>query len=116
PKQMEGLRPTAAVWTGRDVVVGFAGAQGNSGKLGVVAYDPAVNRWQIITPALPRAHPVLGLAMTVTSNRLILWSLWSRGKWVSKTSLAIYSGIDVLALDSAGHWTHVTGPFPPNSV
>jgi hypothetical protein len=50
--------------------------------------------------------------MVATSNRLIVWSLWSRAKRLSKTSWAVYSGIDVLALDSAGRWTDVTGRWP----
>lgn len=116
PTQMEGLTPTAAAWTGRDVVVGFTSRTGISGKLGVAAYDPASNRWQVITPALPRGHPVLSLAMAATSNRLILWSLWSYSKRLSKRSWETYSGVDVLALDSTGHWTNVTGRWPQHWV
>lgn len=118
PRQMAGLTPTAAVWTGRDVVVGFVGVLGtnpNNSKLGVAAYDPAANRWQIITPTLPRRHPPVLLAMVVTSNRLILWSPWDRehlykiGTELAETDAI---GADVLALGHDGIWRDVTGNWP----
>lgn len=109
PRQMEGLTPTAAVWTGRDIVVGFVGTQGTSGKLGVAAYDPAANRWQVSTPALPLRHPCRYIAMVTTSNRLILWSFWDRTVKHGKHDLQIFSGVDVLTLDQAGHWITLNG-------
>ncbi len=115
PRQMEGLAPVAAVWTGRDVVVGFVRALGTSGKLGVAAYDPATNHWRVITPTLPPHHSCQYIAMVATSNRLILWSLWDRVQRY-KHGAAGYSGVDVLALGQDGTWRDVTGRWPQSQT
>jgi hypothetical protein len=105
PNAMSGLELMAAVWTGRDVIL--AGVNTNLGRLGVAAYDPATGRWQMITPVLPAGHPARAVAMTATTSRLILWSLWDR---VHGSGLS--SGIDVLAAGSDGAWRDVTGGWP----
>jgi hypothetical protein len=118
PKQMAGLTLTTAVWTGRYIVVGFVGVLGtnaNNSKLGIAAYDPASNRWQIITPALPRRHPPVLLTMMATSNRLILWSIWDwEHLYKIRSELAETDtlGVDVLALGQDGTWRDVTGNWP----
>src|SRR5579859_2686178 len=93
PRPMYGLDLQSAAWTGRDVII--AGTA--HGRLSVAAYNPAANRWQMITPTLPAGHPPVALAMVATPDRVILWSLWSAAR-SSKNSSVVTSGVDVLAL------------------
>jgi hypothetical protein len=116
PKQLGGFDLTAAAWTGRQVILAAIGVLGHRGKLAIAAYAPSNNHWQIITPQLPADHPSVGLAMVATPSRILLWSLWSRTKKVSNTDYAVYSGLDVLALGSAGRWTTITGNWPQHKV
>jgi hypothetical protein len=119
PRQLLGLVLRAAVWTGRDVVVAGVGAWGdlgNSGRLAVASYDPSTKRWHVMTPQLPAHHQPIDLALVATSRRIILWSLWSRIKKVSKNGYAVYSGVDVLVLGSDGRWKTVTGRWPQGQV
>ena len=113
PKQMDGLSLTAAVWTGRVVVL--AGVNTHA-RLGVAAYNPATGRWRMITPALSADHPPVAVAIAATPDRLILWSLWSKSTRQSATSGAVASGIDVLALGPSGQWHTVTGNWPQHQV
>jgi hypothetical protein len=110
PKAMTLLAPQAAVWTGRYVIVAALPPQGGGG-LAVAAYAPATGRWQMITPRLPRGHRSQGIAMVATSDRVILWSLWSHITH-SKHGGAASSGVDVLATSQAGSWTDITGGWP----
>ena len=114
PRQMDGLDLTAAVWTGRVVVL--VGVNTAHALLGVAAYNPASGRWRMITPALPADHPPVGAAIVATPDRLILWSLWSKSTRQSATSVAVASGIDVLALGPAGQWHTITGNWPQHKV
>lgn len=107
PAAMAGLEVTEPVWTGRDVIL--AGANPSRGRLGVAAYNPATRRWRVITPVLPAGHPVEAVAITATTSRLILWSMWERRH---KHGAVIGSGVDVLALGTAGTWRDVTGHWP----
>jgi hypothetical protein len=109
PAAMEGLDLTAAIWTGRDVIL--AGANSSRGRLGVAAYDPATGRWRMITPVLPAGHPVEDLAMTATASRLFLWSMWTRVH-TSSAGPGGQSGVDVLSLGADGIWRDVTGRWP----
>jgi len=111
PAAMYGLFITAAVWTGRDVIVAGVGTNSNAGRLAVGAYNPATGRWRMITPALPAAHPAQFADMTVTNTRLILWSSWHRGS-EHGTGVVKRSGVDVLALGADGTWRDVTGRWP----
>lgn len=119
PRQLLGLVLRAAVWTGRDIVVAAVGAQGDVGNAGVAAwrravasYDPSAKRWHVVTPQLPVGHHPVDLALVATPRRVILWSLWSRTKKISKNGYAISSGLDVLALGPDGRWKTVTGGWP----
>lgn len=105
PNAMNGLELMAAVWTGRDVIL--AGVNTNLGRLGVGAYDPATGRWRMITPELPAGHPARFVAMTATTSRLILWSLWDQTH-----GSGITSGVDVLATGADSAWHDVTGRWP----
>lgn len=109
PGQMDSLEMAAAVWTGRDVIL--AGVDASHGMLGVAAYDPAADRWQVITPVLPAGHPPRLAAMVATAGRLILWSLWDRVK-ATKDGFSDTAGVDVLALGRDGTWRNVTGDWP----
>lgn len=108
---MGGVDLTAAVWTGRDVIL--AGADPLHGGIGVGAYDPAAGHWQVITPVLPAGHPARSVAMVATVRRVILWSLWDRVKTYNNT-LVDRAGVDVLALGQDGTWRDVTGDWPQN--
>lgn len=109
PSGMTGLTPEAAVWTGRDVVL--AGTDYVHGRLGVAAYNPATGRWRMITPELPAGHPAGIVAMTATTSRLILWSMWNRAH-----GSGIPSGVDVLAMGTDGAWRDVTGRWPQHHL
>lgn len=109
PGSLDGIDVLSVVWTGRDVIV--AGENFTSSRLGVAAYNPATGRWRILTPALPAGHPPGLVAMTATSNRLILWSMWNRGHGSSTRS-----GVDVLAMGPSGTWRDVTGRWPQRQM
>jgi len=111
PQPMDGLTLMGAVWTGRDVVLAGVNVSGN--RLGVASYNPAANRWQMITPRLPAGHPAQDVTLVATPGRLILWSLWSRR---SKGGFSGYAGVDVLALGRDGSWHDVTGNWPQNQT
>lgn len=102
PAPMRGLFATAAVWTGRDVIL--AGVNVTHGGLGVAAYNPATGRWRVLTPTLPAGHRAWSVAMTLTNSRLILWSMWGEKHRPS--------GVDVLAMGPDGTWRDVTGRWP----
>jgi hypothetical protein len=110
PRPMTLLAPQAAVWTGRYVILAAVPPQGG-GNLAVAAYSPATGRWQMITPRLPRGHRSQEVAMVATSDRVILWSLWSRATHIKRGGNAS-SGVDVLATSQAGSWTNVTDGWP----
>ena len=111
PFELADARQLAAAWTGRVIVV--AGV--SRGRVVAAEYNPATRRWHDLSPALPARHPADQLAMTSTGRRVIVWSLWSRGKKVSANGYAIYSGVDVLALGPAGRWTTITGHWPQHT-
>jgi hypothetical protein len=111
PGPMAGESPMAAVWTGHVVVL--ASVNTNVGRLGVASYDPATNRWQMITPRLPARHPARYVALVATPGQLLLWSLWDRVH-TFKNSLSDRAGIDVMALGADGAWRNVTGSWPQN--
>jgi hypothetical protein len=116
PRRMDGLAPQAAVWTGRVVILAETNTSVRHARLGVAAYNPATDRWRMITPPLPTDHPPVGVAMVVTPGRILLWSLWSRSVQNSPTSGTVYSGLDVLSLGRHGGWTTVTGGWPQHKV
>jgi hypothetical protein len=119
PRQLLGLVLSAAVWTGRDVVVAAVGAfgnLGNPGRLAVASYDPSTKRWRVMTPQLPARHQPVGLALVATPRRLILWSLWSRTTKISKNGYAVSSGVDMLAFARDGRWKPVTRRWPQHRV
>ena len=98
PKQLDGLTLSAAVWTGRDVIL--AGVNPAHARLRIGDYDPVTRRWHTITPTLPASHPPIALAMVATPSRVLLWSLWSR---TTKHSATDYCS-------SLRHRRPVTGP------
>lgn len=112
PRQLDGLTPQAADWTGRDVILASLGSHGH---LRIGAYDPVSGRWRMITPRLPAAHPPIGAALVATPGRVLLWSLWSKSTKVSKNGYSVHSGIDVLSLGRSG-WTTVTGSWPQHQT
>src|SRR5579859_2792205 len=116
PRPMYGLDLQSAAWTGRDVIVAGTAANIRHPKIGVAAYDPATEQWQMITPPLPPGHLPIAVAMVATPGRILLWSLWSRTKKVSSNGYAVASGIDVLALGRRGGWRTVTGAWPQDKV
>jgi hypothetical protein len=105
PGGLYGLDVQTLVWTGRDVIL--AGVNFNNGRLGVAAYNPATGRWRTITPAVPVGHRAESVTMTATTSRLILWSMWSRGKGTRSPS-----GVDVLSMGPGGTWRDVTDRWP----
>ncbi|MGH3409556.1 MAG: hypothetical protein ACRDRJ_44735, partial [Streptosporangiaceae bacterium] len=109
PGSLYGLFVSSVVWTGRDVVV--AGENFSNGRLGVAAYNPATGRWRVITPTVPAGHPAGMVAMTATTSRLILWSMWNRGH-----GSANRSGVDVLAMGPGGRWRDITGHWPQRQI
>lgn len=118
PRQLDGLEVSAVTWTGRDIVVGAVTAtvlDNDKTQLAVAAYSPATRRWQVITPALPRHHPVAFLDLAAAGGRLFLWSSWDL---VTKTKdgFSEHAGVDVLALNSRGAWRNVTGTWPQGQV
>ncbi|HEX9033726.1 MAG TPA: hypothetical protein VF834_17950 [Streptosporangiaceae bacterium] len=110
PKPMRDLNLRGAVWTGREVIL--AGTDVYRLGMAVAAYDPADRRWSMITPTLPSDHPPVAGSLVATSDRVLLWSMWTRTKKISYNDYANYSGIDVLALDSAGRWRTVQARWP----
>lgn len=113
PRQLDGLAPMAAVWTGSHIVL--AADNTNRGRLGVASYDPATGRWKVITPQLPRRHPARFPSLVATPSRLILWSLWDRIMQF-KNGASDRAGVDVLVLGQTGQWRYVTGNWPHESV
>jgi len=109
PSQMAGLNVMAVTWTGRDVIV--AGTNTTGQQLGVAAYNPRTNGWQLITPGLPSDHPARYVSLVATTDRIILWSLWDRAKTYANGA-SDYAGVDVLALGEDGTWRDVTGRWP----
>jgi hypothetical protein len=107
----QGLQQPVAVRAGRLVVV--AGL--DHGRVEVASYDPAARRWQRQDPPQPSAHPAFGIAMVATSDRVILWSLWSRSQQTAPGTFAVYSGIDVRAL-ARGRWHDATGDRPQHQT
>jgi len=112
PSPLEGSQQLTAVWTGRVVIV--AGVRAD--RIQAAAYDPTARRWTMISPTLPSGHQVVAFSMVATPERVIVWSLWSRSKRLSKTSGVVYSGVDVLALGPDGSWRDVTGSWPQHWV
>jgi hypothetical protein len=112
PAALDGLSFTGGVWTGRDVIVAGVNFRG---LLAVGAYNPATGRWRMVTPTLPAGHPIQFAYMTVTSSRLILWSLWHRGR-EHGPGVIRRSGVDVLALSASGTWRDVTGNWPQHQT
>jgi len=106
-----GLSQSAAVWTGRLVVV--AGVEGS--RLEAASYDPAIGRWRRQDPPLPAAHPALGIAMVAAAGRVIVWSLWGRMQQTGPNSFTGYSGVDVRAL-AGSRWQDVTGGWPQHQT
>ena len=123
PKPMYGLDLQVAIWTGRDVVIAgtsccptvtLNGATPAAhARLAVAAYNPASNRWRMITPHLPAGHPPRYVAMVATPGRLVLWSQWDVVT-THKHGQSISAGVDVLTLGSDGTWHVVTGNWPQN--
>jgi hypothetical protein len=107
PKAMEGMFPEASVWTGHQIVL--AAVNEHRGRLAVASYDPAIGRWHVITPRLPKGHPVGFAALAVAPGRVLLWSAWDRAQ-----GNALYWGVDVEALARDGRWRDVTGNWPQN--
>jgi hypothetical protein len=123
PKQMYGLDLQSAVWTGGDVVIAGTSCcptlspnkatPAAHARLAVAAYNPATNRWHMITPRLPAGHPPRYVEMVATPGRLLLWSLWDVVT-MHKHGLSDRVGVDVLSLASDGSWHVVTGDWPQN--
>ncbi len=114
PRALEGLAPSAAVWTGHEVVV--ASTALNHSRLGVAAYNPATGRWRAITPRLPKGHPIQGASLVAAGGRLILWSLWSKDLETSHSGKLSF-GVDVLSRSlGGGGWRNVTGNWPQNQT
>jgi hypothetical protein len=126
PKQMYGLDLQSAVWTGRDVVIAGtsccatfspnAAPPAAHPRLGVAAYNPATNHWQMITPPLPARHLPIGVAMVATQDRVLLWSMWSRTKNISDSGYGGGSGVDVLSLDRSGRWSTIARGWPQHET
>lgn len=114
PKPMRGLNLRAAVWNGREVIL--AGTGMTQFRIVVAAYDPATRRWAMITPSLPSDHPPLTASLVATSDRVLLWSMWSRSKKVSAKRYATYSGIDIMALGARNHWSTVKASWPQHEI
>src|SRR5215472_12590410 len=104
PKPMYGLDLQVAIWTGREVVIAgtsccptvtLNGATPAAhARLAVAAYNPATNRWRMITPRLPAGHPPRYVAMVATPGRLVLWSQWDVVT-THKHGQSISAGVDV---------------------
>lgn len=114
PRKMEGLFPTAAVWTGHVVVL--AALDAHHGRLAVGAYNPATNRWQVITPRLPDGHPPAVIRLVATPYQVIMWSQWLVNKPNAHSNDA---GVDVLGLpilrpNHLGPWHNMTGKWAQN--
>ena len=114
PRQLGGLELAGAAWNGREVVVAGTSSSPPS-RLRVATYTPATGRWRMISPPVPRGHPPFSAAIVATPTRVLLWSMWSGTRKISKGTEFI-SGVDVLALASDGHWTNVTGNWPQEQI
>lgn len=114
PRPFAGLQLVAPVSTGRDVVLAGISASASKPRLAVVAYNLATNSWRMITPQVPRDHPVGAVAMVATWHKVTLWSLWSRTVR-AKGGFAIHSGVDVLVL-RRDQWTTSTGHWPQHRI
>lgn len=109
PSQLYGLDLMSAVWTGRQVIL--AGVNSHYGRLGVAAYDPSTNHWQVITPTLRSGHPPRYVTMIALPGRLLLWSMWDNVT-THKNGYSDKAGLDVLSLGTDGTWRVVTGHWP----
>jgi hypothetical protein len=105
PREMLGATQLTAAWTGRDIVLASAGR--TPGNLHVAAYNPAAGRWTDITPALPPGHPSIDVAMVATTNRLLLWSSWTKPATDSNGGHSVASGIDLLSVGRRHGWSTV---------
>ena len=113
PLELAAARQLTGAWTGR--VIAVAGV--SRGRIVAAAYNPATRHWSIISPTLSAHHPASEMAMVAIPGRLLIWSLWSRTTTTSNNDLTrVTSGIDVLALGPAGHWTNVTAHWPQHEV
>jgi hypothetical protein len=110
PAHLEGFHLAGAAWNGREVVL--AGTSSSPPRMRVAAYTPTTGHWRMIAPRVPRGHPPFSAAIVATPNRVLLWSLWSRTRSISKGGSEIISGVDVLALAPDGRWSNITGNWP----
>jgi hypothetical protein len=108
PRQLDGMSPAGAAWTGRDVVL----ASVSHGRLSIGSFDPATGRWTMITPELPANHRPSGVTIVATPRRTLLWSAWLKIRHRSVHKANVSYGVDVLALGPDGRWTTVTGDWP----
>lgn len=102
-------------WTGRRVILAGL-TPGNRSRLEVASYDPATSRWARMQAPISRRHPPLGFAMVRTNRGVLLWSLWSRTRQISRNAYAVYSGVDVYRLRPGGRWSNVTGHWPQHQT
>jgi hypothetical protein len=105
PRSLQDFGPMTATWTGSDVVL--AGVSSHY-RLEVAAYDPAANRWQLITPTLPAGHSPAYATVAATARQLIVWVMWQHTRSLHN-GFSIRSGIDVFALSGNGTWRDMTG-------
>jgi len=117
PRKLTGFAPTSAVWTGHLVVLAAVrvSPQVNHSQLAVATYTPATKRWQLITPAPIRRHPVQDAVMVPTPRGVILWTPWNRVKKIKNGSEG-WSGTDIRILRSSGNWHRYTGSWPQDQT
>jgi hypothetical protein len=112
PRPMYALPSMVSTWTGRDVIL--AGVTSGNPRLEVAAYDPAADRWTMITPALPARHSPQYATVVATAARVIMWVLWSHVQLGPHP--VTHSGVDVLALSRDGRWRDVTDGWPQHQT
>jgi hypothetical protein len=114
-----------AVWTGRELLVGGVQEAGAGGGVVAGAYDPAADRWRLLSqsPGLTGGSGHLQARTVVwAGSRLLVWNFWSRSAR-APNDLTDASGrpdvepdgIDLWAYDPAtDRWTVL--PAPPSEV
>jgi hypothetical protein len=100
----------AVWWAGRVILTAVSGS-GNNETGHVMAYDPATNHWTVLPLGVPQGHDPNALVMVGTGRRLLLWSMWSRGRSVAKHTVAVFSGVDVYRL-VGGAWRRLNIHWP----
>jgi hypothetical protein len=125
PRQLPFGSDAWVVWTGRELLVGEVPARDDAGRMVAGAYDPATDRWRLLSPspAVTGGRRLLD-ARTVAwaGSRLLVWSFLRITPLPTNVEVSVderpdtlLGGIDLWAYDPTGdRWTVL--PDPPDQA